>query len=80
MNLIGFHREQHLASAAKLAEAGEDESDHLLEAQVRIESEPGLRCQIHPDGTDSRSSSRTALDWAASIIRARNAPSSNSLT
>ena len=31
VDLIGFHREQHLARAAEFAEAGEDESDHLLE-------------------------------------------------
>jgi hypothetical protein len=32
VKLIGFHREQNLARAAELAEAGEDESDHLLES------------------------------------------------
>jgi hypothetical protein len=31
VDLIGFHREQYLARAAELAEAGEDESDHFLE-------------------------------------------------
>src|ERR1700737_3308834 len=31
VDLIRFHREQHLARAAELAEAGEDESDHFLE-------------------------------------------------
>lgn len=38
MDLIGLHRKQHLARTAKLAEAREDESDHFLEAQVRIKT------------------------------------------
>ena len=37
VDLIGFHREQHLARAAELTEAGEDEPDYLLETQVWIE-------------------------------------------
>jgi len=38
MDLTGLHRKQYLARAAKLAEAREDESDHFLEAQVRIKT------------------------------------------
>jgi hypothetical protein len=38
MDLIGLHRKQHLAGAAKLAEAREDESNHFLEAEVRIKT------------------------------------------
>ena len=38
MDLIGLHRKQHLARAAKLAEAREDKSDHFLEAQVGIKT------------------------------------------
>src|SRR5450755_4900597 len=33
VDLIRSHREQYLARAAELAEAGEDKSDHLLETQ-----------------------------------------------
>jgi hypothetical protein len=40
VNLIGLHREQHLARAAELAEPGEDKSDHLLETQIGIETKP----------------------------------------
>ena len=40
MDLIGLHRKQHLARAAELAEAREDESDHLLETQIGIETKP----------------------------------------
>ena len=40
VDLIGFHREQHLACAAEFTEAGEDQADHLLETQIRIEAEP----------------------------------------
>jgi hypothetical protein len=39
-DLIGFHREQHLARAAELAEAVEDESDHFLETEIGIETKP----------------------------------------
>ena len=45
MDLIGRQRQQHLARAAELAEAGEDQPDHLLEAQVGIEAEAASRCQ-----------------------------------
>lgn len=46
VDLIGLHREQHLARAAKLTEASEDQPDHLLEAQIRIQTEP---CFTVPD-------------------------------
>jgi hypothetical protein len=42
VDLIDCHREQHLARAAEFAEAGEDKPDHLLEAQVWIESKPSF--------------------------------------
>jgi hypothetical protein len=42
VNLIGFHREQHLARAAEFTEANVDEPDHLLETQVWIESKSGF--------------------------------------
>jgi len=38
MDLISLHRKQYLARAAELPEAREDESDHFLEAQVRIKT------------------------------------------
>ena len=40
--LIGFHRQQHLARAAKLAEAGEDKPDHFLQAQIGVEAQTGF--------------------------------------
>ena len=39
MDPIGFHRDQYLARATELAETREDESDHLLESQIGIETE-----------------------------------------
>lgn len=42
VDLIGFHREQYLPRAAKFAETGKDEPDHLLQTQVGIEPEPGF--------------------------------------
>jgi hypothetical protein len=36
VDLIGYHRKQHLPRTAELAEAREDESDHFLKGQVRV--------------------------------------------
>ena len=38
MDLIGHHRKQHLPRTAELAEAHGNESDHFLEAQVRVKT------------------------------------------
>ena len=40
VDLIRFHREQYLARAAELTEAGEDKPDHLLQTQIGIEPKP----------------------------------------
>jgi hypothetical protein len=42
VDLLGEHREQDLPGAAELAEAGEDQPDHLLDPQVGIEAEAEL--------------------------------------
>jgi len=42
VDLISFHREEHLPCGAEFAKAGEDEPDHFLETQIGIESEPGF--------------------------------------
>jgi len=42
MKLVGLHRKQYLARAAKLAEPGEDKSDHLPETAIGIETKPDL--------------------------------------
>ena len=42
MDLVGFHRQQHLPRAAQLAEAGEDEADRFLQPEVRIEAKANL--------------------------------------
>jgi len=38
VDLIDPHRKQHLPRTAEFAEAREDESDHFLEAQVRVKA------------------------------------------
>jgi hypothetical protein len=38
VDLVSRHRQQHLTRAAQLAEASEDQLDHFLEADVRIEA------------------------------------------
>ena len=58
MDLTAFHREQHLARAAELAEAGEDKSDHFLEASIGIETKPRFTvpdvAERYPSGIDRR--------------------------
>lgn len=42
VDLIGGHRQQYLSRAAKVAEAGEDQPDHLLQTHIRIEPQTYL--------------------------------------
>ena len=42
VQLIGRHRQQHLARAAKLAEAREDQADRFLQAQIGIKPKADL--------------------------------------
>ena len=40
MDALRQHRQQHLAGAAELAKAGEDQPDYLLYPAIGIEAEP----------------------------------------
>ncbi len=73
------HPQQYLAGTAEFTELLKDEPDHLLQPPIRAEAEADVPIPGVTDRTREPQLAALAFDRAASYIRDRMIPSSNSL-